>query len=142
MKLRQTLASVALALSSIGSAFALPVDIENMLTTIESEAVDYPDRAFEMRYLKARLADGNFEYARITGARIISNQRNLRSSAAGNLPYDVKSMLETIEQEKVEYPSRNDDLRYVKLKIAQGDFEYAKLSGKKIIQQQRNLRQR
>jgi hypothetical protein len=56
----------------------IPADLQQMLATIEKEAIAYPSRNDDLATLRRWLADGDYDVARSKAKGIITQQRNLR----------------------------------------------------------------
>jgi hypothetical protein len=56
----------------------IPADIQQMLATIQQEAVNFPSRANDLDTLRRWMADGDYDLARSKAQGIIKQQRNLR----------------------------------------------------------------
>ena len=140
-----TFALVALVLSLAGSlASAAPEDDERAhlaaliplkVSQVEANRVDYPDRARDLRSMYEYLAEGKFDMVVYKADNIIEQQRNL----AAGVPPDVASKMAQVQDERVEYPDRDRDVRTMNEYAAEGKYDMVVYKADNILEQQRSL---
>jgi hypothetical protein len=121
------------------AASGLPADLQALLSRIDQERFEYPDRAREAQTLETYLGGGSFDLARYTAREILNKQANLRSAASG-LPADLQALLSRIEQEDVEYLERARDVQTLETYLGSGSFDLARYTAREILNKQANLR--
>jgi hypothetical protein len=124
----------------ITSSYAeYPQDIQDVIRIIDQESVNYPERQSDLKQFKKFLDNGDFSTGRYVGKNIVEKQRNLRS-ASNEYPQDIQDVIRIIDQESVNYPERQSDLKQFKKFLDNGDFSTGRYVGKNIVEKQRNLR--
>ena len=122
------------------SEAAPPADIQALFQTINQEKIDYPSRDGDLRTLNSWLKDGEFALVRSKAKSIIANQRNVKAIKTGRIPADIRTLFQTINQEKIDYPSRDGDLKTLNSWFKDGEFALVRSKANSIIKDQRNLR--
>ena len=99
---------------------------------------DYSNRASDIGQMKGNIANGNFELTASKADNTIQQKVSVGISGL-SLPAELKALLGKVEEEMVDYPNRESDIRQMKGYIANGNFDLASFKAKNIIKQQDNL---
>ncbi len=113
-----------------------PDALLELVAAVEEERVDYPGRSKDTARFMRTIEEHNYERAMSRGQSIRQQQANLRQG----IPEDLSNLLSTMEEERVEYGSREQEMLRVKRALEQGKFKLARAQALQIIEQQRHLR--
>lgn len=116
----------------------LPQDLQSLISQIDDEVIEYPDRARALSSMNGYISNGDLDMARHVAKDIVERQHNLYQAANG-LPQDLQSFISQIDDEAIEYPDRSRAMNSLGNYICNGDFDMARHVAKDIIQRQQNL---
>lgn len=103
--------------------------LNTLIERVQTEYCFYPDRATHIRVLEKALSNGDFSLAEIQADAIITSQNNLRSGANRLL----KQLIDKANNETVEFPRRDEQLREMNAAMLGQDFGLAEALANGII---------
>jgi uncharacterized protein YqeY len=121
--------------AGISDEKSLPQGLRDLLSAMDANAVDYPERASQMEELQRYLADGRFDLAEFKAGEIIAQQNNLKAG----LPQELKDRLAAMEANAIDYPGRAGQVEELQRYLANGRFELAEFKVGEITAQQDNM---
>ncbi|MBT2784830.1 MULTISPECIES: hypothetical protein [unclassified Halomonas] len=119
----------------------LPAELDQLLSCIEIEKEQYPDRQSDLESLQDYVANGNTFMVRSTAERIVEQQRAIKQMREQGLPADLQLLCERIEQEEEQYPDRQSDLESLQDYVANGNTFMVRSTAERIVEQQRAIKQ-
>ena len=106
-----------------------------LASAMESGRIDYPGRAEEVSRFNKTIEAHNYERAMSRGRAILEQQNNLKNGPTEQL----SALLQAVEDERVNYAARDEDIRRMSHAMQQGKFRVAEARARQILNQQRQL---
>jgi hypothetical protein len=116
----------------------IPEKLKELLEQIEGFSINYTGNEAELVKLAKHIKSESFKLAEFTVKSILTKQSNLKSMEKG-LPTNIQSLMDEIENTKVNFPNRDRQVSHLENMINKGKFNIFEINAKKLIEQQHNL---
>jgi len=116
----------------------IPEKLKKSLEQIEGFSINYTGSEAELVKLTKHIKSENFKLAEFTVKSILTKQSNLKSMEEG-LPANIQTLMDEIENSKVNFPNRDRQVNHLENMINKGKFNIFEINAKKLIEQQHNL---
>ncbi|WP_047303062.1 hypothetical protein [Pseudomonas fluorescens] len=124
----------------IDSVSGLPASLNELITTINRDAIDYLDRESDVKRLSDALSQGDHLMAEIWATSIIKRQQACRHTQAHGLPAGLQALIDQVNAEQIDYRDRESDVKRLDDALSQSDHSMAEIWANSIIKRQQACR--